>query len=429
MSRFYSKIGNVKVLMHACVLSLFIALSLQVEAQDGKKLFRGNCASCHKLEGKLVGPALSGVQDRWDSKENLIAWIQNSQQYLSDNPGDDYAHSLYEEYNKSVMPAMPLDEAQVNAILDYIANPSAGEEKEAGAGDKQMVAAQDSGEDYTLYWLLGFLVVLLIVIKVLLDVKRSVKHLLYDVKGDEGFKKDGEVQDFNWSTKEKLQHWAGRNKVLVALMGVVVLVVVLNVVWQGLLGVGVYQGYAPEQPIKFSHKIHAGDNEISCVYCHHAAEKGKHSNIPSAMLCMNCHQGIQEGSRWGTEEISKIYEAVGYNTETAEYDKPKKPIKWVRIHNLPDLAYFNHSQHVVAGEIECQECHGPVETYDYPMKQYAPLTMGWCINCHRETEVKMNGNDYYDDLHAELVEKYKEEGIEKFTVEQIGGLECAKCHY
>jgi mono/diheme cytochrome c family protein len=402
-----------------------VTLSFSSIAQDGEKLFRANCASCHKLDKKVVGPALAGVQDRWESEEALIAWIQNSQQYLADNPGDGYAADLFAEYNNSIMPAMPISNEEVKAILGYIANPPAPPTPVDPVPGPEVA----SGKDYTMFWLLGFLVIFLVIIKVLMDVKTSVKRLLYDIKGEEVYRAAGEEVDFDLTGKEKLALWMNNNKVAVMLLMVVVLVGVLNVAWEGLIGVGVYDGYAPTQPIKFSHQIHAGDNGINCVYCHSSAEKGKHSGIPSVNVCMNCHKGINEGSRWGTEEISKIYEAAGFNPETGSYDKPGKPIKWVRIHNLPDHVYFNHSQHVVVGEIECQTCHGEVETFDYPMHQHAELTMGWCINCHRETEVKMGGNDYYDRIHAELVEKYKDQGLEKFTVSQIGGLECGKCHY
>lgn len=415
-----------KVWLSAAFFSLFLVVAPATKAQDGEKLFRANCASCHQLNKKVVGPALAGIEDRWEDKDNLIAWIKNSQEYLEDNPGDDYAHALYEEYNKSIMPAMPLTTEDVNAILDYIANPPA--PKEDVAKDTAPVA-QAPQEDYTLFWLLGFALVLLIVIGVLVSVKRSVKQLLLDVKGQEGLAAAGEYNDLELSFSEKAKLWFARNKVLTALAGVVVLVLVLNGLWNGLMGVGVYDGYAPEQPIKFSHKIHAGEHEIQCVYCHSSAEKSKHSGIPSVNVCMNCHRGIQEGSQYGTEEISKIHVAAGWNAETGEYDSPERPIKWIRIHNLPDHVYFNHSQHVVVGEIECQTCHGEVETYEYPMKQHAPLTMGWCINCHRESNVKMSGNEYYDKMHAELVEKYKAEGRETFNVSDIGGLECAKCHY
>ncbi|MAX80766.1 MAG: cytochrome C [Crocinitomicaceae bacterium] len=414
-----------KIWLHAAFLSFFLVFSTAGFSQDGEKLFKANCASCHKLDKKLVGPALSGVQDRWESKDNLVLWVKNSQGYLGDHPEDSYAADLFSEFGGSVMPAMPLSDEEVGAILDYIANPPA----PAEAAVVETTSAAPVEDDYTVFWLLGFAVVLLIVVFVLVDVKKSVKALLIDVKGEEALAGIGEYNDLELSFGKRAQLWLARNKTIAALGMVVVLVLVLNVVWNGLLGVGVYEGYAPPQPIKFSHKIHAGDNEIQCVYCHSSAPQSKHSGIPSINVCMNCHKGISEGSRWGTEEISKIYDAAGWNAETASYDKPEKPVKWIRIHNLPDHVYFNHSQHVVVGEIECQTCHGEVETFDYPMKQYAPLTMGWCINCHRETEVKMNGNDYYEKIHAELVEKYKDEGLEKFTVSQMGGLECAKCHY
>lgn len=411
--------------MHACVLSLFLFTGATGVAQDGENLFKANCASCHKLDKKLVGPALAGIQDRWEDEANLIAWIKNSQQYLADNPGDGYASGLFEEYNGSIMPAMPLTDDEVKAVLGYIANPPVA----AAPVEVSTPGPVQSGEDYSTYWIIGFLAVLLMVIKVLYDVKRSVKALMVELKTDDEIAALGEVNDADWSSKQKFDFWAARNKRLVTLVGLMATVGLLFVLWDGMFQVGVYEGYAPEQPIKFSHQIHAGDNGINCVYCHTSAEKGKHSGIPSVNVCMNCHRGIQEGSRWGTEEISKIHDAAGFNAETGAYDKPEKPVKWIRIHNLPDHVYFNHSQHVVVGEIECQTCHGEVETFDYPMHQEAPLTMGWCINCHRETEVKMGGNGYYEKLHAELVEKYKMEGLEKFTVEQIGGLECAKCHY
>ena len=188
-----------------------------------------------------------------------------------------------------------------------------------------------------------------------------------------------------------------------------------------------YSQYQPEQPIAFSHKVHAGENGVDCNYCHSSARNSKHSGIPAANVCMNCHTYINEGAITGTTEISKIYDAIGFDPDTRTYIEgyEQKPIKWVRIHNLPDLSYFNHSQHVVAGKVECQTCHGPIEEMDV-VYQHAELTMGWCIDCHRTTEVSMEGNEYYTELHAQLKEKYKGE---KITVDKIGGIECAKCHY
>jgi hypothetical protein len=175
--------------------------------------------------------------------------------------------------------------------------------------------------------------------------------------------------------------------------------------------VGLHKGYQPVQPIAFSHKLHAGQYKIACQYCHVGVEKGKSATIPSTNICMNCHNYIQEGSRYGTKEIAKILESW----ETG------KPIEWVRIHNLPDLVYFNHAQHVKVGGIACQTCHGPVEEME-EVYQYSDLSMGWCINCHRQTKVDLTANPYYERLHQALKEK-------TVTVEQIGGLECSKCHY
>jgi Cytochrome c7 and related cytochrome c len=196
--------------------------------------------------------------------------------------------------------------------------------------------------------------------------------------------------------------------------------------WNALAGIGIQQEYAPEQPIRFSHKLHAGQNGISCVYCHSGAEKSRHANIPSVSVCMNCHKYVQEGPQYGKEEIKKIYAALDYDPATQQYGNNPKPVKWIRVHNLPDLAYFNHSQHVKVGGIECQTCHGPVEEMEV-VKQQSPLTMGWCINCHRTTEVKMDGNAYYTELHDKLKKQYGPGA--KITVDKIGGLECARCHY
>jgi hypothetical protein len=198
--------------------------------------------------------------------------------------------------------------------------------------------------------------------------------------------------------------------------------------------VGVNQGYMPVQPIHYSHKIHSGDNKIDCNYCHSSARVSKHSGIPSLNICMNCHKSIYEYNGETTEEyskefydgeIKKLYKAVGWDDEAQEYTGVTYPVKWVRIHNLPDFAYFNHSQHVSVAGIDCQTCHGPAEEMEI-MYQHSPLTMGWCINCHRETNVNIKDNEYYDRIHKELSKKY---GVEELTAAQMGGLECGKCHY
>ncbi|MGY8952673.1 MAG: c-type cytochrome [Flavobacteriales bacterium] len=396
------------------LFSILIFFSGSISAQDGEKLFKGNCASCHKIDKRLIGPALAGVEDRWESQENLYSWIKNSQDYLKKNSDDSYASDLFAEY-KTVMTAMPLSDLEIASVLEYVKNPPVKEGEVA-----EVIAAPAQGNDYTVYWLIGLLVIVIIIIKVLLDVKSSLRQVKGGVTG-EVVKEVGVLS--------QLTTWLGSHKRTT--VGIILFLVICGTVnaWFGAKKIGVYAGYAPTQPIKFSHKIHAGENEIDCGYCHGSAYKGKSAGIPSVNVCMNCHKGISEGKVWGTEEISKIYAAAGFDPETQAYTKEPKPIEWVRIHNLPDFAYFNHSQHVVVGKQKCQTCHGEVETFDYPMKQHSDLTMGWCIDCHRETKVAMKGNAYYDKIHEELKEKYKDKPIKDFTVEHIGGLECAKCHY
>jgi len=416
MSKFQ---GMFRVVTYSLSVVLFtFLLSNSAVAQDGEKLFKANCSSCHKLNKKLIGPALSGVQERWEDQEALYAWIKNSQDYLKKNTGDSYAKELFEEYNKSVMTAQNVSDAEIGAILDYIANPPA--DKVAPVE----VAVNDSAapvEDYSTYWLLGLVIILLIVAKILSGVRGSLEAVKLHSEGKE-------IPE-PISPLDGLKNWIINNKRYTVLIVVIVLASFSVKGWFALKGIGVYQGYAPEQPIKFSHKIHAGDNAIECGYCHHSAYKGKNAGIPSVNVCMNCHKGISEGKVDGPVEIAKIYEAAGWDAEDQSYTGVEKPIKWIRIHNLPDFAYFNHSQHVVVGKQKCETCHGEVSEFGYPMKQYSELTMGWCIDCHRETTVAMEGNEYYTKIHKELLERYKDEKIDAFTVEHIGGLECGKCHY
>jgi cytochrome c2 len=384
---------------------------------DGEKLFKANCTSCHKAtDQKLVGPGLKGVRGRWGNDDaKLIKWVQNSQAYLK--TGDSYANNLFKEYNQSIMPNQTVSADEVVAILDYIDSyvdptpppPTA----DAGVAN----TANKEETNWTYIWIgLGLFFVILIII--LAPVRRNLANSAQA--------KQGKVYNPDATFWGETKAWIYSHKKPVMLLGFLVFLMLFVVGWNALSGIGVYEGYQPEQPIKFSHKIHAGENKINCQYCHTGVEKSRHANIPSANVCMNCHKYIQEGPTTGKGEIAKIYAALDYNPEKGTYGPNPKPIKWVRIHNLPDLAYFNHSQHVKVGGVECKECHGPIETMDV-VQQFSPLTMGWCINCHRETEVKADStNLYYTDLKAKFNAVHPGE---KFTVEQIGGLECGKCHY
>jgi hypothetical protein len=236
------------------------------------------------------------------------------------------------------------------------------------------------------------------------------------------------------STRKPLWKAFVDNQFLMLCSAVIMLLVSAYFVYGFLMQIGINQGYEPVQPIHYSHKIHSGDNEIDCNYCHSSARVSKHSGIPSLNVCMNCHKSIYEYNGETTDEyskefydaeIQKLYKAVGWDDESQEYTGETQAVKWVRIHNLPDFSYFNHAQHVSVGDIECQTCHGPVEEMEI-MYQYSPLTMGWCINCHRETNVKVKDNQYYEKIHEQLSKKY---GVDKLTAAQMGGLECGKCHY
>lgn len=391
------------------------AQEIEGDASHGKELWNANCAACHQMDRKMIGPALGNVMER-RSVEWLLKWIKNNQALRES--GDEQAIAVWEEYGKQVMPNYPqFSDQDIKDILVYIQE--AGKPKEpqvaaGGEGGAQVAKTEEKADNTTLLYILGAVLLLLIVLLV------RVKNTLKQVKGEPATSLSADATVF---TRVAL-----KNPKVITVLTILVAVVFFQQLYVALMGIGVTQDYKPEQPIKFSHKLHAGTNQIDCNYCHYGARKSMHSNIPSAGVCMNCHVYIQEGPKYGKKEIAKIYDAIGFDPEQGGYieDYDQKPIKWVRIHDLPDLAYFNHAQHVTAGQLECQECHGPIEEMEV-VYQYSPLTMGWCINCHRETEVQTKSNDYYTDMHKKLKEKYGEDA--EITVEMIGGLECGKCHY
>lgn len=387
---------------------------IEGDADHGKQLFNSNCAACHKLDKKAIGPALGDVTERREI-EYLLQWISNNQALRES--GNEQALAIFEEFNGSIMPTFPgLSDQDIKDILKYTQEGTKVKEEVGAAGPATTADGGGAEEDDNTVLLIVLGAILLFLIILLAKVKNTLKQ----VKGQPT---SSILEDANVITRTAL-----KNPRIITLLTIIIAVVFLQQLYAGLMSVGVSQDYQPTQPIRFSHALHAGDNQIDCNYCHYGARKGKHSNIPPAGVCMNCHMQVQEGPKYGTEEIAKIYAAVGWDPETYSYIEgyEQKPIKWVRIHNLPDLAYFNHSQHVTAGQVACQTCHGPIQEME-EVYQYAPLTMGWCVNCHRETEVKTESNDYYTEMHEKLKEKYGEET--SITVEMIGGLECGKCHY
>lgn len=413
--------------INAFYIFVFLFLfSFSTHAQDiptdeasikaGEALFNGNCKSCHRVKQKLVGPALAGIEGRAPSINWIINWVRNPAAVIAS--GDEYANKIYNEYNKSQMTAFTnYTDDQILDILAYVKfeaeKPEAAPVAAAGA-DGATGGGGAIPSSYLNAILIGMVVILVLLLVMLALIISALKRFL-------------DTKNLTEEDKEVVHSPINTNSI-VSSPGFIFLVVFIvagvsfKAVIDGLYSIGVQKNYEPKQPIAFSHKIHAGQYEIDCKYCHTGVLRGKQANIPAVNVCMNCHNQIRKGTNTGEVEIAKIFAAAGFDPNTSTYTGNTKPIEWVRIHNLPDLAYFNHAQHVNVAGIECQTCHGPIQEMEV-VKQYSLLTMGWCIDCHRKTEVNTKGNQYYD----KLVEIHNSK--KPMKVEDIGGLECAKCHY
>ena len=419
---FSTKIKAITRFALVLVVSVCFA-STSLFAADAAKIFKQNCAVCHRLDAqKLTGPGLAGIAGRAPGGDWLFKWVKNNQALIK--AGDAYATKIYAE-NGAQMTVFDgvLSDDDIKAVVEYIKNPpvekAAAPAAASNAGAADAEANKDHSSNKNIYIVIGIVLVLLLIIA---NVLRSIKYSLLNFQAQKN--NEAPVVDRGWVGETR--HYLATHKRTLAVLIIALVLWLSKVGWDSLMGIGVYTGYHPEQPIKFSHKIHAGDNNINCQYCHSSAEKSRHAGIPSANICMNCHKGIDHGPTTGTAEIAKIYEAIGWNPSTQKYDKPAKGISWVKVHNLQDFVFFSHQQHVKVGKIECSNCHGDVKSMT-TAQQVQPLTMGWCIDCHRKTEVAgMKDNPYYEDLHKKLAEKYKGQ---KITVEKMGGTECAKCHY
>ncbi len=379
----------------------------------GEALFNGNCKSCHRVKQKLVGPALAGVETRVPSLDWIKSWVRNPAKMIAS--GDAYAIKIYTEYNKSSMTAFTnYTDDQIISIISYVKVEA--EKPDAPPPGSTTTAAGGGGvpSAYMNVILIGMVVILVLLLVILGLIISALKKFLGQRELSDD---DKEIVNSPYNLGSMV-----RSTGFVFLVIFLVAALVFKTTIDGLYSIGIQQNYQPKQPIAFSHKIHAGQYEIDCKYCHTGALKGKQANIPSPNICMNCHTQIRTGTNTGEGEIAKIYSAIGYDVTTSTYTGKQKPIEWVRIHNLPDFAYFNHSQHVNVGGIECQTCHGPIQEMDV-VKQFSLLTMGWCIDCHRKTDVNTKGNAYYD----KLLELHN--GKKAMKVEDIGGLECSKCHY
>ena len=407
------------------LLILSVSFSSAQDAAAGKAIFMSKCASCHNVLKKATGPALAGLEERhkWADHKELLAWINNPAAYMAKDP---YTQGLKAEYG-SMMTGFPdvtlQDVDNMVAYINEAAKPAPA--PAAGAGEPAQGA---DGQNSVLFGVISLL--LGVIALILMQVNSNLKKLSDQAEGV--------------SLPETIPFW--RNKTNIAILSIVFFVFGGYMVAKGAIGLGRQKDYQPVQPIYYSHKVHAGINQINCLYCHGSAEQSKHAAIPSVNTCMNCHKAIQsyekgpklfdeEGNEIdGTAEIQKLYEFAGFDPNNPNKWDPSmaKPIEWIKIHNLPDHVYFNHAQHVNAGKVQCQSCHGEIQAMD-EVKQVSDLSMGWCINCHRETKVQFNydstkGNKFYS-IYEKFHNDIKSGKMDSVTVKDIGGLECQKCHY
>lgn len=416
------RIGSRTALAVFCALILFS--NTASAAPDGKALFQSNCASCHNPLKDATGPALKGINATFPSKQWGYDWVHNSAALIA--AGDKTAVDIFNKFNKTPMTAFPqLKNEEIDAIFAYV---NAYQPPAAPTGDKQ-AAGSDAGASEGSGYLYTIITLSLLVLVVILW--RANQSLGRAANEKEGIVNEKEVPLY-------------RNKVVIAIVAVLAFIMAGYWLVNGAINEGRQQNYRPMQPIFYSHKVHAGVNQINCLYCHSGAEKSKQAMIPSSNVCMNCHKQISEytgtetlvtaeGKKVnGTEEIKKLYAYAGWDPAAKKYKLKADgsidatPIQWTKIHNLPDHVYFNHAQHVKVGQVQCQRCHGQIQEMD-EVYQFAPLSMGWCINCHRQTQVQID-NDYYS-----IFQKYRDEikagkrtGV---TEAEMGGTECQKCHY
>ena len=380
-----------KIFIPVLLLTFFIFLQ-SLQAQNKAPAEWAVCSACHTIgKGKLIGPDLKGINDRLDEAW-LISFIRSSQTMVKS--GDEKAVEIFNEY-KIPMPDNNLTDDQIRGILTYIANYKEGAPTETAAQPAEEVTGADTGHGEELQathethygtgntqtTFIVFLVMMLIALFDLIVTRFIKAHFVH---------------------------------VIIILVSLFVLG---EVVYVEAAALGRQEGYSPDQPVWFSHKIHAGQNQINCLYCHSTARESKHAGIPGTNVCMNCHTVVKKGKVTGEKEIAKVIKSW----ETG------KPIEWVKVHNLPDHVFFSHAQHVNAGKLECAECHGPVEEMDR-ITQVKDLSMGWCINCHRTTRVQFNENHFYDS-YVKLHEDLKSGKKGAITVEDIGGTDCSACHY
>ena len=414
------KLQKSLVAFFAFVLTLATPSLLHAaDIADGQKVFKANCALCHSLgSNKITGPGLEGVTKRVPQPyaDWMHKWIKNNAALRKS--GDAYANKVFADNGGTAMTVFDgtLTDAQIDDVIAFLANPRAptSEPNAVASTGGATTAPKEGGHGWIILIIVGILLILVTVL-------RTVRKSLQEVADQQ----NGVTRKGDTTVWKDITNWIYHHKTKFAVICIVFFSISTVYGWEYLWGIDVTPGYHPSQPINFRHDIHAGVNGIACLYCHSGAEKGKVAGIPTLNVCMNCHKGIQGSNPEFQKEISKIYYAVGWDAQKGAYTNPQHPVEWNRVHSLPDFAYFNHAQHVVVGKLDCKNCHGDVATFTTD-QQFAPLTMGWCIDCHRATPVQMQGNGYYAKLHEALM---KQDTSRHVTEAEMGGLECGKCHY
>ena len=378
------------VLQISLILSLFIYLfgASGANAQDGEQLFNAKCAKCHHPVKVVTGPALQNVRTKWEASESdtlIYLWVKNYTDAVKISP---YAASVQKSMPTDMELFTDLDNAQIDAILDYVdgyTEDTAG--NQAGGGGMTEAGGDEGGISVWWYVIGG---VLFIIIFAAASTRRQLAHLQMEKEGEDP-NKDETYVDITKS-------WAKKNQGAVGIIGLVTLFTLLVISYGWMKDIGVPDEYHPSQPIPaFSHNIHADINKIDCQYCHNSASKSKHAGLPTVNVCMNCHRSVDGASTEGKESVTMVRKAAGFDGQT--YTGETSPIVWNKVHVLPDHVYFNHSQHVEVGGMDCQNCHGPVEKmttahvakvgdltpaggFEDNRLTRPTLTMGWCIECH-----------------------------------------------
>ena len=415
---------------------------------DGGGLFKAKCATCHQPHKNGTGPKLFEARKRWEAAgegELIVEWVKNNAKLRASGKSA-RAKEIFEQYKGSVMTAFTdLKDEDVISILDWVdAQPDPASAAVVATGatpNGPSETAKEEGGGNMWMWIILSTIFITIILSVG-GVRRQLKISAGESSADD-----------NQTYLSEFKTWAWKYRLPVGLGVLVLTLSIIVTLFQGLYRINVVENYQPSQPIAFPHDKHAGINGIDCKYCHNSVTKSKSAGIPTVNVCMNCHKQISGEGKPYAGEVKKIYAAAGWDPSVpGRYTGKTKPIVWNKVHVLPDHVYFNHSQHVVVGGIDCKQCHGDMTKMSEAVKvqpvaelnkiegniklSKPTLTMGWCIECHGAKDVPLGDgkNGYYNEIHRRLKDndktlykKYLKDG--KVSVSELGGWECAKCHY